>query len=584
MSAAEEYARWALLPENSRRTGRLVKLAAQRFLNDLTRKDIHFDEEKAVECVVYCERYLCLWEDKWRGQPMDFRPWMRFIFDQIFGWVRVATGLRRFRKVLAMMAKKNAKSTLAGGLIDFHLTADKNVSTPSIFIGANGHEQAQICLKIAGKILENSPEMANWLDDGDIQLLYNYGEINKIVLHPNPEREDGREGSVVALSKEGSDKKSKTSGGKHGKNPSLVIIDEFGMAADDNLLNDMESGQAARDEPLLFVITTAGFNTDGPCFTKLRRTGIQVLEGTMTDDDYLVVIHEVDAPIGEDGKPKEITIDYLIENEDVWEQCNPNIDISVRRDFLRSRLQSAKNEGGTKDVEVKTLNFNLWVDSPEVFIPAHVWNKNIHGLSEEDLNGQLCYGGIEIVSGRLLNAFCFLFPNVRGYQVIKPIFWMPAQFPDKPENFAEWGKEKLIHELPGNVVDNDKVHELIMEHIEKYDMHSFAFKNTLETNDIVQSLIKNSIRGDSISHGYQGISTPTLAWEEILTKGNAEHFGNPVMAWMNGNCLCKRKENDVRLEKSGSKIVGIYAGINALAQWKTIESGPRDDDKSISGW
>lgn len=572
MSEAEKYARWVLDPVNTRRTGRLVKLAAQRFLDDLKRTDIYFDPVKAVECINYCEVNLCLWELKWRGQPMDFKPWMRFIFEQIFGWIRVSTGLRRFRKAYVQVAKKNAKSTLAGGLVNFHLIADKSINTPSIFIGANNHEQAQICLKIAGKILENSPEMSDWLDDGDIQLLYNYGEINKIVLHPpgpNSNR-DEREGKVVALSKEGSDKKSKTSGGKHGQNPSVIIIDEYGMAADDNQLNDMESGQGAQDEPLLLIITTAAFNKDGPCYSKVRKTGIEVLERTIIDDDYLVLIYEPDQPIGEDGKPKEITIDYLLENEDVWEQCNPNIDVSVRREFLKSRLQAAKNEGGTKEVEVMTLNFNRWMDSYEVFISSDVWNKNVHGLTLEDLEGQECYGGIEFFNARNLNAFCFIFPDVRGHVVIRPLFWMPDDMPDKQDNFMKWAAAGEIKTFMGNVSDNDKVFEYVLGEISRYQMHSFAFKKNLESNDIVQGLIKNGIEGNPISHGYSGISSPTITWEELITSGQVEHFANPVLAWMNGNCLCKRKENEVRLEKSGSRIVGIYAGLNALAQWKTI--------------
>jgi phage terminase large subunit-like protein len=130
----------------------------------------------------------------------------------------------------------------------------------------------------------------------------------------------------------------------------------------------------------------------------------------------------------------------------------------------------------------------------------------------------------------------------------------------------------LIETFLGNVSDNDKVFEFLMEHISKYEMHSFAYKSNLENSDIVQALIKNDIVGNPISHGYQGIGTPTLMWEEMITAGACEHFSNPVLAWMNGNCLAKRKENDIRLEKVGSQVVGIYAGINALAQWKTIEA------------
>jgi phage terminase large subunit-like protein len=97
----------------------------------------------------------------------------------------------------------------------------------------------------------------------------------------------------------------------------------------------------------------------------------------------------------------------------------------------------------------------------------------------------------------------------------------------------------------------------------------------------VQALIKSGLQGNPISHGYQGISTPTLTWEEMLTAGQIEHFNNPVLAWMNSNCMAQRKDNDLRLEKSGSRVVGIYAAINALAQWKTIEAESGSDEIGI---
>lgn len=126
--------------------------------------------------------------------------------------------------------------------------------------------------------------------------------------------------------------------------------------------------------------------------------------------------------------------------------------------------------------------------------------------------------------------------------------------------------------------------ELLMDEISKYQMDSFAYKKGIEHNDIVQALIKNGIEGNPLSHGYQGISTPTLAWEEMLTAGQIEHFNNPVLAWMNSNCTAGRKDNDIRIEKSGSRVVGIYAAINALAQWKTKDAGEQYDDQLIEIW
>ena len=66
------------------------------------------------------------------------------------------------------------------------------------------------------------------------------------------------------------------------------------MADTDALLNALESDQAARQEPLIFCITTAGFKMNGPCYQQLRKTGTQILEGVINDDGYLPFIFEID--------------------------------------------------------------------------------------------------------------------------------------------------------------------------------------------------------------------------------------------------------------------------------------------------
>lgn len=102
-------------------------------------------------------------------------------------------------------------------------------------------------------------------------------------------------------------------------------------------------------------------------------------------------------------------------------------------------------------------------------------------------------------------------------------------------------------------------------------MHSFSYRSNLAANDIVQTLA-NHHQANPISHGRQGIGTPTAEWEALFNSGTVEHFNNPILAWNNSNCLAIRKENDIRIEKSGSKQVGVYAGINALAQAMTMKA------------
>lgn len=567
----EEYARWVLKEGNEEKTGRLIKLAAERFLSDLKRDDIYFDEKEAQYFYDFAEKSCCLWEDKWRGKPLVLEPWMKFCLGQAYGWIRKADGLRRVRKIYIQVAKKNAKSTaLAGVPMLFHLYADKRVNTPKVFTAANNEEQAKISVNIAGRMIEQSPNLYEYVEEGLVDL-FQYKENVVNIVHRQ------KDGFIKALSKESDDKKSKQSGGKHGINASLGIVDEFGMSPDAGATGTISSSMAAREEPLMIYITTAGFNMDGPCYQDLRKNGIAVLEGHFEQDSYLPFIYEMDK-------------DDKITERNKWGKCNPNLGVSVTERFLEEQLIEAA-KGGTFEVDVLTLNFNKWCESPEVWISKDIWEKNTHGITEEDLiYSNECFVGLEIVSGLSLNALVMLFPNIKeDVHAMKCMFWMPEAkvLPDRNEikfDFSEFVKKGFIETTPGNVVDNDLIIEKMWDELSKYRVHSLAFNIDLKNNDILQALVKKGIECNPLTQSYNGLSDPTKGWEEVANLGNFEHFGNPVMMWMNSHCEVIKKENQVRLASNGGRVAGIVAGIRAYAQYKTIEASRYDDDQIIDSW
>lgn len=569
MSRAEEYARWVLDPSNEHLTGRLIKLAAKRFMADLKRTDIYFDVKLANKIVNFAEKYCCLWEDKWRGEPVKILPWMAFIFQQIFGWYYKETGLRRFRRVYVQVAKKNGKTTIAGVLNNFHLFADDRVQTPKIFVGANNEDQAKICVNISGKLIEQSPALSQYVEDGDVNL-FKYKENIVNIVHKT------RDGFIKGLSKETSNSQSAAAGGKHGFNPSLGVIDEYAMADTDALLNALESGQAARQEPLIFCITTAGFKKNGPCYLQLRKSGIEILEGVTTDDSYLPVIFEMDK--GDD-----------IADENNWMKCNPNLGISVFPEFLRSRLNAARNEGGSKMIDVRTLNFNEWCETPQVWIPQDVWNKNSHGLTLADLRGKPCFGGFEISSGMTINAFALFFPDVRDdLHAVAVQYWCPSEAIRSSQmrfEYEKWAAEGYLAICDGNVIDNDWAYDKVYKFLSQFDLDSIAFNLTLQTHDVIQGLVRSGIRCSPISQGYKTQSTPTKAFEEMLTAGQIDHLNNPILAWQNLNTqVARSKDGDVRVQKMQGLNCGIQAAVQAIAQWKTISAGMIDEDQVLQSW
>ncbi len=587
--------------------GRLIKKACERFLRDLERTDIYFDEEEANKMIVFGEEYCLQWEGDWRGKPFKFEPWQKFIFQQLYGWLRrpasdmkaeyqeyllsqpektlhfdrfyVRKSKRRFNKTYIQVSKKNGKSSICGVLSLFHLFADERVNTPKVFTAANNEDQAKICVNIAGKIVKESPELYEYVEDRLVKLS-TYGINITEVIHQE------KDGFIKALSKESDDKKGKTVGGKHGINASLGVVDEFGMSPTYGASKTIETSMASRMEYLMAYITTSGFNKDGPCFTDLRAIGIKVLDQIIEMDNYLPIIFEIDEPVGDDGKPFKITCEWLIKNEWAWKQSNPNLNVSVYPDFLRDALRDAAQKGGSTEVEVMTLNFNFWMDSPEVWISADDWNKNTKGVKLEELEGYQCFGGLEILSGLDLNALVLVFPYFREDCIpILPLFWMPAGkviVNKMGVDCSQWVKDGFIVTTPGNVIDKELIYLSLLDKIAEYNLHSLAFNKTLETDDVLQGLAKNNIEVNPISQGYSGISTPTKLWEELFNEHKIEHFNNPVLTWMNANCMVIRdKSNQIKVQKDNSMTAGISAGIHALAQWKIVEASPDDEEVTM---
>jgi phage terminase large subunit-like protein len=558
LTTAEQYAHDVLGGKII--VGRLIHLAAKRFLSDLQRKDIYFDEAEANKFVFFAENHCRLWEDKWRGLPVTLEPWMQFIFQQIYGWFYTDSKLRRVRKVYVQVAKKNAKSTLCGVLFSYHLYADERVQTPKVFNGANNEEQAKIAVNIAGKIIEQSPDLYEMVEDGTVNI-FRYKENIVNIVH------NERDGFIRAMAKEPEGKDKKASGGKHGFNPSMYGIDEYAMADGAELLETFETAQAARQEPLGFIITTAGYKLNGPCYSKLRRTGIEILEGTSEDDSYLPFIFEMD--------PGDSIYD-----ERNWPKCNPNLGVSVFPQFLKSQVRKAKNEGGSTEINIRTLNFNEWCDTPEVWISKEQWNANAHGIDMSELEGMECFGSIYITSPKELSAFVLLFPNVRpNIHAVLPVFWCPQSFIKEYRqkiDYWKWAGENFIHVCDGNAVDNDFAYEKIIETIGKYNLRSIAVPTNMEAHDIVQALGREGIELNPISNGYKASSVPTSSWEAEVLHEHIEHFNNPVLRFMNSNCMVKRNGDDVKVERSGSRTCGIIACINALAQWKSVGSVESD--------
>lgn len=553
MTVAEKYANDVISGKII--AGKWIRLACEKFLSDLKRTDIVLDVKQGQRAINFIEKKLRHWEGSWRGKPLLLEDWQKFIVMQVFGWQK--NGKRRIRSVYIQIARKNGKTSFAAAVLLYHLFADRE-NTPQILVGANNEDQAKICVNSAGRILQQSPEFKELVEDETIKLSI-YGRNVIGIYHHD------KDGAVKAMSKNPET--------QDGFNPSVGIVDEYHEAKDDALLNVIESGQGARPEPLLFVVTTAGFDKQGPCYKKLRRASVDMLSNKITDDSHLAFVYELD-----EGD--------VWSDSTNWGKSNPNLGVSVFPDYLHARLVKAQNEGATKEVDFKTKNLNLWVDAPTVWIQDETWMKNSYGIHPEELKGQLCYGGLDLSTGIDLNAFALYFPKFREIngRWISPVlwwFWIPKTMV-KTElfDYTEWVDKGYITVTEGvfeNVIDHKKIIYDICELPKMYNIHAIAFDQRLAYHGVVQELgtVFGTSEKEDFIHGLfpftqsmPNVSLATKALETEITNEQLEHFNNPVARWMMGNVVLKKDPaGQIMPDKSKSqyKIDGIAAMVNAKA-------------------
>ena len=456
--------------------------------------------------------------------------------QQIFGLKK--DGRRLITKAYVQIARKNTKTTFSAGIAAYHLFADSEQS-PQVLIGANSEDQAKLCTTCAANILEQSPNFRPYIDDKSIKI-FRYKDKCTQISYPE------NNGRIEAISRD-----LKT---KDGTNPSLGIIDEYHEADTDGLLNVIRSGQAAREQPLLIVITTAGFKKEGPCYSQLRRVSIDVLAGKKTDDSQLSLIYELD-------------VDDDWEDKKNWRKANPNYGVSVFEHYLEERYLEAKNEGGTKEVDFKTKNLNTWTNASTVWIQDRLWMKS-KGLPQPCIK---YYSGLDIAVKRDWSAYVLIGKSSDGFYNVIPFFWIPEdtvadKMKNENSNLLRWIDEGLVFTTPGNVTDHDEVAAFILEKRSEYKIDN-CIADGAYCISIINQLNAAGLETLELPQTPTKLTQPTTLLYELIMEGKIRHGGNEVLRWMIGNSILKEYRSGLcKIEKENNlgKIDGIDALINGL--------------------
>ncbi len=514
-----------------------VRLAVERYYADFDRaldRGQYFDKKAAMRAIRFIEK-LKHTKGEWAGQRFRLESWQQFVLWNIFGW-KNADGTRRFRYAYIEIARKNGKTALSAGIGLYMLFADGE-SRPEVYSAATVKDQAKICFSDAAEIVK-ATDLKNYL---------------------TPYRN-----SIVYELKGGTMKPLSSDYGTHdGLNPSCGIIDEFHAHKDSGMFDVIKSAFGARRQPLMFIITTAGFDKSGVCYA-YRENIIKVLRGVNEDDSLFGIIYTLDDK-SEWDDPK------------MWIKANPNLGVSLSADYLADQVKDAKNRPEAVR-NVMTKNVDLWVDAERTWILDDVWQKCIGTTDPADLKGCACWGGLDLSNVSDITAYVLLFHENDRFQLL-PHFWIPEEkmlekIRKENINYDKWAAEGYVTVTPGNVIDYDFVKADILRIVADYDLRASAYDRWNSSQTIID-LQNEGMECNPFGQGYGSMSAPTKEFEKLVLTGKIEHFGNPVLRWMLASTLVKTDPaGNIKpdKEKSTQKIDGIVASIMALGEWMTAQA------------
>ncbi len=525
------------------------KWACQRFLRDIARENTDefpyiFDENKALRFLKWMTIFKHT-KGVLQGQYIEPHPIQIFVFGNIYGWVNRETHYRRFKKAYWQVARKNAKSQSLAFVGSYESSA-LGEGMSEVYIGATKKEQAEIVYNETVAIINACKQLKE-------KFKVAYGRITHLKT----------QSIIRALTKE--DKKT-----GDGLSPQCAIIDEYHAHETDEIYNVLDSGMVARPQPLLMTITTAGSNTNSPCYrleyqyvSKLLNPDIPV-----ENEQYFAMVNELE-------KDNDGNLIDDIEDENNWIKANPiAASYPVGLENLRAKLTQALEIPEKMD-DFLTKNMNVWINKREnTYMQMDKWSKCGVDILPE-LAGKACYIGADLSARIDLASVGFVFPLGGNKYVIKSHSFIPeatliAKSHSDKVPYRLWVEQGWITVTNGSAVDYAHIKKYILDEVRKNNWHikEFCFD---EWNAIQfgQDMANEGFETVEINQGIKRLSEPTKHFREMTYECNIIHEKNPVLSWAVSNAVAIKDPNEnIKLDKAKSteRIDPIAAVLNGYAR------------------
>jgi phage terminase large subunit-like protein len=539
VEAAEAYSRAVMAGEIP--VCKWTRLAVERQLADLAREPGPdwpwvFSAEAAERPCAFIELLPHI-KGKWARERrlIELELWQCWILTTVFGWVHRETGLRRYREGYVEVPRKNAKSTLSSGLGLFMLAADGEHGA-EVYSAATTRDQARIVFDDARAMAERTPDLRTWLGVAIMQ-------HSLTVAHTASK--------FTPLAAEGST--------LDGLNVHFAVIDELHAHKTRAVYDVIDTARGAREQSLLWNITTAGTDRSGICYE--RRTHVtKLLDGVIEDPAMFGVIYTIDD--GDD--PFQPTS---------WAKANPNWNKSVLPDDMQAAARKAEAMPSALS-NFLTKRLNVWVSGESPWMDMRAWercaNQALRDVSAYAGQGIKVWAGLDLAQKKDFAALVFVFELDGKWHVCVRLYLNELAIQESGNaHLSGWARQGYVTVTDGDITDFDVVADDMRQLCRDFDVQEIAFDPALSMY-FAGKLIEEGLPLVEITQRSLFFTPPLIQVENLVLEKKLAHDGNPVMGWMVSNLVVKEsKFNELKSptkERPENKIDGPIAMLMALGR------------------
>lgn len=537
-----------------------VRNACRRHIEDLRRKDIHFDRESAAKALRFFEEKLRLSEGQFDDKQFQSAPAQDFIIGSIFGWKKL-DGTRRFRRAYVEEGKGNGKSPLAGGIGLIGLTSDGEAGAQVYSAGAT-KDQAGILFADAVKMVKKSPALASRLRmSGGEGREHNIAYLKTSSFFRPVSRETKKTGS--------------------GPRPHFALVDELHEHPDAGVLEILERGFKFRRQPLLLMITNSGSDRNSVCWTE-HEHAIKVAAGNREakDGDAFYLGEAID----------DTTFSYVcgldvgddpLEDPSCWPKANPLLNVTITEEYLAGVVAQAKNIPAKLNTILR-LHFCVWTEAETAWMTRAVLEPCLVDFDLTAHHGQPAWMGCDLSQNKDITALGFCTRTgfvTEGQHKGKPTFdaWIEAWTPGDTVKARQdrdkapydiWVRDKHLNAPKGASISYSQVAQAILEAAHEFDVRCLAYDRYAFKRGLEPECDKLGIKVEFVEHPQggtkKGAANEAMKTAAKLANRDPEGLWMPMSVRQLEELLLERR---IRIKMNPVLVSAIMSAVTDNDRW-----------------